>query len=134
MHGLAGDRFCVRNSGATAVVEGVGLHACEYMTQGLVVILGKAAPNVGAGMTGGVLFVRRDQAHQLNAGYVAPVEVAESGHSNALRELLVEYVEATGSCGAKSLLEDWNERQSLLVEVVPRARHLEAVRPAARSG
>ncbi len=102
--GLAGDRFAVRNSGATAVVEGTGLHACEYMTGGLVVILGEVGANVGAGMTGGVLFLRRDQALHVNRDAVEMADL-ESESRDQLAGILTGYLEATGSETARTALE-----------------------------
>jgi glutamate synthase domain-containing protein 3 len=74
IHGQAGDRFAVRNSGATAVVEGTGLHACEYMTNGIVVILGNTSHNVGAGMTGGQLFILGDPGTTINSEYIGKIQ------------------------------------------------------------
>ena len=89
VYGLAGDRFAVRNSGATAIVEGVGLHACEYMTGGTVVILGKTGPNIGAGMTGGCIYLRKDQVGHLNAEYVLAKDTI--GVDQSLQNLLDAY-------------------------------------------
>ncbi|MEQ8280602.1 MAG: glutamate synthase large subunit [Deltaproteobacteria bacterium] len=94
VYGTAGDRFAVRNSGATAVVEGTGLHACEYMTNGVVVILGDVKPNVGAGMTGGTLYLRRHQIPQVNEAYLACHTIEDDAE---LRALLEDYAKATGS-------------------------------------
>ena len=77
VHGQAGDRFAVRNSGATAVVEGTGLHACEYMTNGTVVILGQTSENIGAGMTGGILYMYEDPGSKINSDYIAEAVMSE---------------------------------------------------------
>jgi len=103
VHGIAGDRFAIRNSGAAAVVEGVGAQACEYMTRGRVVILGRAGANIGAGMTGGILFVRRTEGGQLNEDSVRAVECSEEDVIS-LRALLADYAAATGSRTAQALL------------------------------
>ena len=96
VQGQAGDRFAVRNSGAHAVVEGTGLHACEYMTGGMVVILGEVSTNVGAGMTGGELYLRRDQALHVNRESLEMHDL--SGEDRArLSSILEEYVSATES-------------------------------------
>ncbi len=102
-HGRAGDRFAVRNSGATAVIEGGGMHACEYMTMGTVVILGATGANLGAGMTGGVVFLRQDQQSNLNREYVSPQQMNDE-QVELLRGLLTEHVEATGSKVAQEFL------------------------------
>ena len=102
-YGRAGDRFAVRNSGATAVVEGAGMHACEYMTLGRVLILGATDANLGAGMTGGEVFVRRDQTSNLNREYIEPHELADAD-VETLRRLLADHTAATGSDIASTLL------------------------------
>jgi len=118
IHGLAGDRFAVRNSGAIAVVEGTGLHPCEYMTNGTVVILGGVSSNVGAGMTGGTLYLRRDQLHQINEEYVTPLELDDDS-SDELKTLISDYFESTNSETAKIYLESWSEEKSQFVRLMP---------------
>ena len=86
----------MRNSGATAVVEGTGLHPCEYMTNGTVVILGSIAGNAGAGMTGGILYLRKDELHQINREYVTPLDPAEEDAVN-LYGIISDYYKETGS-------------------------------------
>jgi len=132
VHGLAGDRFCVRNSGATAVVEGTGLHACEYMTQGRVVILGPTAANVGAGMTGGTLFLSRDESHKVNGQYLSlvPLEPDDEGE---LRELLRVYLEATDSRTAYELLSEPTSLRERLIKGMPRGSHLRVVASTPRA-
>ena len=107
VRGRAQDRFCVRNSGARAVVEGAGLHACEYMTGGAVAILGPVSDNVGAGMTGGRVFLHRDEAERVNRDYIATMPMAEEDLA-----LFIELLEAhrlrTDSETAKALLADSN--------------------------
>ena len=119
VHGLAGDRFGVRNSGAVAVVEGTGLHACEYMTRGTIAILGPVSHNVGAGMTGGSVYLRRDQASMINTGYIVPRDMDESDRDQ-LRELIGRYWKATGSSRAKSILEGGTDVNELYFKCVPR--------------
>jgi len=121
VHGRAGDRFAVRNSGATAVVEGTGLHACEYMTGGTVVVLGPISHNAGAGMTGGTLYVRRDQIKRIDPTYVQAVELDEET-SSELRSLVAAYRDATGSATATALLGDAEALGRTFVCVRPRAR------------
>ena len=118
VNGLAGDRFGVRNSGATAVVEGVGLHACEYMTNGRVVILGRVSHNIGAGMTGGVLYLPADRDAWVNHDYLIG-ELLQADDEAELRALLEEYRDATGSQTAASLLSDWEHNRSSFLRYVP---------------
>ncbi|MCH8567667.1 MAG: glutamate synthase large subunit [Balneolales bacterium] len=106
--GLAGDRFAVRNSGATAVVEGTGLHACEYMTNGTVVVLGSLSANAGAGMTGGSLFVYGDQDDKINTSYLSGGELNEEDQQ-LLRMLLEDYTKEAGSKRATSILKNWKQ-------------------------
>ncbi len=105
------------------MVEGVGLHACEYMTGGTVVILGPASHNIGAGMTGGVLYLRRDQQHCVNEEYlrVQPLTPADSGE---LREILTTYHEQTDSRTAAVAGDAmaWNRFVATFVKCVPAAQ------------
>ncbi|MDJ0836919.1 MAG: glutamate synthase large subunit [Acidobacteriota bacterium] len=102
-HGRAGDRFAVRNSGAIAVAEGAGLHACEYMTGGTVVLLGGTGANVGAGMTGGTVYLFNGDDEVVNRHYVTPVPL-ENDDRRMLTELLEDYQRQTGSRTAADLL------------------------------
>mgnify|MGYP003691809359 CR=1 FL=1 len=77
LNGIAGDRFAVRNSGAIAVVEGVGLHACEYMTGGTILLLGMASMNIGAGMTGGLIYTSRDNLVFMNEDFLVDSELTD---------------------------------------------------------
>jgi glutamate synthase (ferredoxin) len=118
--GRAGERFAVRNSGATAVIEGVGEHACEYMTSGTVVVLGGFGRNVGAGMSGGQLYVHDPEGVldlRLNADLVVarPVVAGEE-----LRRLLERHVRHTGSERGQSLLDQWDEVVREFRHVVPK--------------
>ena len=119
VNGLAGDRFAVRNSGATAVVEGTGLHACEYMTNGRVVILGKTSANIGAGMTGGCLYVYGDAGENINTEYIASVALSDQDYSE-LKVLLEDYLNETGSNTSFSILTDWESRKKQFVKWVPK--------------
>ena len=118
INGLAGDRFAVRNSGATAVVEGAGLHACEYMTRGCVVILGPVSHNVGAGMTGGVLFLRRSNQSFLNRNYLEPVDLTAEDEA-LLLNLLRRHVESVNSAPARLLMDGWENERSGFIRCVP---------------
>jgi glutamate synthase domain-containing protein 2/glutamate synthase domain-containing protein 1/glutamate synthase domain-containing protein 3 len=119
VHGRAGDRFAVRNSGALTVVEGAGLHACEYMTNGTVVILGPTSFNVGAGMTGGEVFMMRENERFTNAEYVTPVPLSSTAVEQ-LREVLEDYREATGSSSATAILTNWEAAQHDFVWLLPK--------------
>lgn len=118
VHGCAGDRFAVRNSGAQAVVEGAGLHACEYMTGGTIVVLGPVRGNAGAGMTGGVLWLPRDQAESLSRDYVVAM-APDDLDLTRLRRLLSDYVQATGSKYAEALVGDSDRLRRTYFKVVP---------------
>jgi glutamate synthase domain-containing protein 3 len=107
--GSAGERFAVRNSGATAVVEGVGSNACEYMTNGTVVVLGPVGRNIGAGMTGGEAFVH-DPSRLLDLrlnGQLVVAEQLDEAAAQRLRGLVASHREHTGSTRAAKLLADW---------------------------
>ena len=120
--GIAGERFAVRNSGATAVVEGVGDHGCEYMTGGIVVVLGETGRNFAAGMSGGVAYVLdpEDRFHKLYNPEMVGLEAVEAEEDSALLKGLVEkHLETTGSTVAKELLEDWQVSLSKFIKVMP---------------
>jgi glutamate synthase (NADPH/NADH) large chain/glutamate synthase (ferredoxin) len=130
--GCVGERFAVRNSGAVAVVEGAGDHACEYMTAGSVAILGKTGRNFGAGMTGGVAYVLDPDAgfrQRCNTEMVAPARSLSSRDAGRLKQLIECHRDATGSVRARQILENWEAYRFLFWKVSPR----QAVRPAARS-
>jgi len=123
LNGIAGERFCVRNSGATAVVEGVGDHGCEYMTNGLTVIIGKTGRNFAAGMSGGFAFVYDEQgdfaARRCNTASVdlEPLDLAED--VVRVRGLLERHRDLTGSPRAAWILENWAESQPRFIKVFP---------------
>ena len=121
--GSAGERFAVRNSGATAVVEGAGQHACEYMTGGVVLVLGSAGRNFGAGMTGGVAYVfdhdgafGREGRYNAESVTCTPLEGADA---DTVRELLAAHANATRSPRSKKLLDDWATTASHIVAIRP---------------
>jgi len=111
VNGKAGDRFAVRNSGANAVVEGTGLHACEYMTGGIVVILGTVSHNVGAGMTGGELYLFGDQNENINNDYITNVNM-NTQEEEQLKRILDDYVKETSSEICKNILNNWESEKS----------------------
>jgi len=117
--GVVGERFCVRNSGATAVVEGVGDHGCEYMTGGTVVVLGRTGRNFAAGMSGGVAYVLDLSPVLVNPELVeiGPVDVASA---SVLCESIAEHVRETGSAVGAALLADWSAALVRFSQVMPR--------------
>ena len=119
--GLAGERFCVRNSGATAVVEGVGDHGCEYMTGGCVAILGPVGDNFAAGMSGGIAYVLDEDGSLLRRTNQAMVEVEplSAAQADQLREMLIRHVHETGSPKAARLLEDFDRSAAQFRAVIP---------------
>jgi glutamate synthase (ferredoxin) len=120
--GRAGERFAVRNSGARTVVEGAGDHCCEYMTGGVVVVLGSTGRNVAAGMTGGVAFLLDADgrlAERLNAETVALCELTTPEQEALLRPLLEAHRQHTGSAIAASLLADWDQARRRFRVLVP---------------
>jgi glutamate synthase (NADPH/NADH) large chain len=122
-NGMAGERFAVRNSGATAVVESVGDHGCEYMTKGLVVVLGRAGRNFAAGMTGGIAFVLDETGEfsgtLCNQASVDLERVVDPADMQALHNLISRHVEATASPRGKWILENWGEMLPKFVKVFP---------------
>ena len=129
--GVAGERFAVRNSGAVAVVEGVGDHGCEYMTRGVVVVLGQTGLNFGAGMTGGLAFVLDEEGgfsdrynHELvEIHRLAPVQMEP--YQEYLRGLIEEFVSETGSPRGREILSDWNYWLEQFWIVKPKAMELD---------
>ncbi|KAI8996052.1 hypothetical protein BC832DRAFT_304682 [Gaertneriomyces semiglobifer] len=121
--GVAAERFCVRNSGATAVVEGVGDHGCEYMTGGRVIILGSIGRNFAAGMSGGIAYLLDldDSAHKrINAETVDLDRVVEADDIAWLKGVITEHYESTGSEAAKRVIQQWHQALPKFVKVFPR--------------
>jgi len=135
LRGRAGERFAVRNSGASAVVEGVGDHGCEYMTGGTVVVLGPTGRNFAAGMSGGKAFVLDLVPTRVNPELVdlAPLTPDEQ---NVLRGLVGKHLAETGSAVADKLLADWPAAVGRFTAVVPRdyKRVMELIRTAEAAG
>jgi glutamate synthase (NADPH/NADH) large chain len=117
VRGLVGERFCVRNSGATAVVEGVGDHGCEYMTGGKVVVLGKTGRNFAAGMSGGIAYVLNINVENVNAEMVE-LEELDASDKEFLTQILKDYVDETDSTIARKLIQ--NKDLSGFTKVMPR--------------
>jgi glutamate synthase (ferredoxin) len=123
--GRAGERFCVRNSGATAVVEGTGDHACEYMTGGVAVILGQTGRNFAAGMTNGVAYVYDPDnrfEHRYNPELVRIERLVEPSDSHFLRQLVLEHARKTASARAWDILEYWGVSLLRFWKVEPRSK------------
>ncbi|MEL7352889.1 MAG: glutamate synthase large subunit [Cyanobacteria bacterium P01_A01_bin.116] len=121
--GQAGERFCVRNSGAQAVVEGIGDHGCEYMTGGKAVVLGRTGRNFAAGMSGGVAYVldeAGDFASRCNTEMVGLERIDTDKEGQELREIVQKHADYTGSRKAKGLLENWEATVPKFVKVMPR--------------
>jgi glutamate synthase domain-containing protein 3 len=123
LNGIAGERFCVRNSGATAVVEGVGDHGCEYMTNGTVVVIGSTGRNFAAGMNGGRAFVYDDQgdfsSRRCNTAGVDLEPLVLEEDAAEVRNLLERHRDLTGSPRAAWILEHWAEAQPCFIKVFP---------------
>ena len=123
INGMAGERFAVRNSGACAVVEGVGDHGCEYMTGGRAVVLGPTGKNFAAGMSGGIAYVwdeDRDLYLRLNKALVTVDPVTERQDIQEIRTMLTEHVEATGSPKAREILDRLEEKAACFKKILPR--------------
>ena len=121
--GMAGERFCVRNSGVHAVVEAVGDHGCEYMTGGRVIVLGPTGRNFGAGMSGGVAYVldeHGDFAGHVNREMVDLSALEEPEETAAVRAMIERHHEYTNSVRARRVLDDWDRMASRFVRVMPR--------------
>jgi glutamate synthase (NADPH) large chain len=122
-NGIAGERFAVRNSGATAVVEGVGDHGCEYMTNGLVIVLGACGRNFAAGMSGGIAYVLDEHGDfaekRCNLGSVDLEPLVEERDLQLVRDLVTRHAELTGSPRAKWILDNWSEAVSHFIKIFP---------------
>jgi glutamate synthase (NADPH/NADH) large chain/glutamate synthase (ferredoxin) len=128
-NGRAGERFCVRNSGGTAVVEGIGDHGCEYMTGGTVVVLGSTGKNFGAGMTGGIAFVYDEENKfpgRYNNQLVGAERLTGTDDESILKDLVTKHAEKTGSPLAARLLADWHGSLGQFWKVTP---HIPEAKP-----
>lgn len=126
--GRAGERFCVRNSGATAVVEGIGDHGCEYMTGGVVAILGRFGKNFGAGMSGGVAYLldEDDMFEKLhNPEMIKGDRLRDPEDINQVKKLIFDHLEKTDSLRAKTILENWAVFEPKFIKVVSKAEPVE---------
>ena len=139
INGMAGERFCVRNSGVSAVVEAVGDHACEYMTGGRVVVLGTVGRNFAAGMSGGIAYVFDESGLFNQYCNLDMCELGPIGEQNELveiRKMIVRHAEYTGSKKAQRILDDWEKNVTKFVRVMPRdyQRMLDALERARSQG
>jgi glutamate synthase (NADPH/NADH) large chain len=139
IRGVAGERFCVRNSGAEVVVEGIGDHGCEYMTGGKAIILGKTGRNFGAGMSGGTAYVYDadgDFADRCNMEMIGLEKVHAIDEVAALKEMIATHQLKTGSTVAAGLLENWEQSLEKFVKVLPKdyKRMLEFIEEVRASG
>jgi glutamate synthase (NADPH/NADH) large chain len=138
IRGLVGERFCVRNSGATAVVEGVGDHGCEYMTGGRVVVLGPTGRNFGAGMSGGVAYVYDPDVRfpRLYNGEMVDLDPTDEDDQAFLRAVVAKHAKETDSTVARALLDRWHEAVRHFVKIMPKdyKRVLEAAALAEEKG
>jgi glutamate synthase (NADPH/NADH) large chain len=135
IRGVVGERFCVRNSGALAIVEGIGDHGCEYMTGGTVIVLGRTGRNIAAGMSGGRAFVLDLDAANVNADMVDVLAVPDD-QKDVLKDHISKYFAETGSEIANALLKDWEKSLARISLIMPRdyARVLAAMERATREG
>lgn len=136
INGIAGERFCVRNSGAKAVVEGVGEHGCEYMTGGTVVILGKIGRNFGAGMSGGVAYVLDFDEAYCNKEMVHLEKIESEEEMLDLKSLVKKHAENTNSPLGSQILDDWQYYASKFTKIIPKdyKRMLENIKKAHEAG
>ena len=123
LNGIVAERFCVRNSGASAVVEGVGDHGCEYMTGGRAVILGPTGRNFASGMSGGIAYVwdteDKFNAH-CNMDMVDLEELVEAEDIAEVKQLIEKHLNYTGSVVASNILSDWDNQIGNFIKVMPR--------------
>ncbi|HOV79465.1 MAG TPA: glutamate synthase large subunit [Bacillota bacterium] len=139
VRGLAGERFCVRNSGVHAVIEGVGDHGCEYMTGGRVVVIGRTGRNFAAGMTGGVAYVLDEDGTfpiRCNMEMVVLEKLEDRDEAREVRKMVEKHAVYTGSGRGRWVLDNWESLLPKFVKVIPKdyKRMLEAIRRAGKAG
>ncbi|MBC2723811.1 glutamate synthase large subunit [Desulfosporosinus sp.] len=136
INGIAGERFCVRNSGVKAVVEGVGDHGCEYMTGGKVVVLGKTGRNFAAGMSGGIAYLLDFDEVNCNKSMVSLEKLESDVELNEIHEMIQKHVEYTGSPQGRKVLDDWKNYSQKFTKVIPidYKRMLENIDKAHKAG
>ncbi|MGD9676858.1 MAG: glutamate synthase large subunit [Vulcanibacillus sp.] len=136
INGIAGERFCVRNSGVKAVIEGVGDHGCEYMTGGKVVILGKTGRNFAAGMSGGIAYILDFEDIYCNKSLVLLEKIELEDELNEIKGMIENHVKYTGSPLGKRILSDWENSSLRFTKVIPKdyKRMLENIAKAHKAG
>ena len=122
INGIAGERFCVRNSGAKAVVEGIGDHGCEYMTGGAVLVLGKIGRNFGAGMSGGIAYIYKNEQFSKNKFNMEMIDLEsiKNQDEDIISDMLENHFSNTNSKIAKMILSKWSEEKSNFIKVMPK--------------
>jgi glutamate synthase (ferredoxin) len=120
INGIAGERFCVRNSGMKAVVEGVGDHGCEYMTGGKVVVLGKTGRNFAAGMSGGIAYILDFDETYCNKSLVLIEEIGSKEEMDEVKGMIEKHTMYTGSSLGREILADWENSSKRITKVIPR--------------
>ena len=121
IRGMAGERFCVRNSGVEAVVEGIGDHGCEYMTGGKVIVLGSTGVNFGAGMSGGIAYIYDidgDFETKCNMEMIELEKLSDHGKEE-LKDIIIEHKTRTDSERAEEILKDWEINSNKFIKVIP---------------
>jgi glutamate synthase (ferredoxin) len=138
IRGIAGERFCVRNSGVHTVVEGIGDHGCEYMTGGRVVVIGSTGRNFAAGMSGGEAYVlaNKEEFKILCNQDMVDLDELDNEDKEAVKKLLTNHSNYTQSTVAKNILDNWNEYQNRFIKVMPKdyKRVLAAMKKAETEG
>lgn len=119
IRGVAGERFCVRNSGVTAVVEGIGDHGCEYMTGGCVAVIGSVGRNFAAGMSGGVAYVHDDEIERKCNKELVSIEGLDDKDKSKLKTMIEKHFEYTNSDVAEKILNDWENEIQKIVKIIP---------------
>jgi glutamate synthase domain-containing protein 3 len=121
IRGIAGERFCIRNSGLNAVVEGVGDHGCEYMTGGRIVVLGKTGRNFAAGMSGGIAYIYNKEGNFKDKCNMELVKLENTNQedNNEIYKLLDNHYRYTESSVAKNILDNFNEEKRKFIKVIP---------------
>jgi glutamate synthase (ferredoxin) len=136
INGVAGERFCIRNSGISAVVEGVGDHGLEYMTGGKVVILGKTGRNFGAGMSGGIAYILDFDESLCNNSLASFEKLADEKETEDIRQMIEKHTKYTNSVKGGKILEQWDITRDRFTKLIPMdyKKILEKIEKAHESG
>ena len=119
INGKAGERFCIRNSGMNAVIEGVGDHGCEYMTGGKIVLLGKTGRNFAAGMSGGIVYALDFDESYINSSITNTEKITSEKEMNEIKSMITKHVEYTDSQQGKRILHDWESYANRFTKIIP---------------